>query len=112
MSDIAPVVKKKRVSKKVKEAVKDLIDKVFVPVVDEIEDSIINTEVKLVSEHPLLEASDVALFHLKDLILYIEYGRPEVAASDARIAIEKIEKLRELYFEKVPEHRPEPIVYP
>lgn len=111
MSDTEPVVKKKRVSKKVKSAVKDLMGKVFVTKVEESdhEPEIVEDPV---SDNPLLEASEVALFHLKDLILYIDYGRPEVAASDARIAIEKIEKLRELYFEKVPADRPKPIEYP
>jgi hypothetical protein len=106
------IVKKKRVSKKVKAAVKDLMGKVFTTEVTVDEISEVDTAHQDPHvENPLLEASDAALFHLKDLILYIEYGRPEVAAKDARLAIEKIEKLRELHFEKFPEHRPKEIEY-
>ena len=111
MADVTPVVKKKRVSKKIKTAVKDLMDKVFVSEVVEQSDVDLERDNSLDVENPLLTATDAALFHLKDLILYIEYGRPDVAASDARLAIEKIEKLRELHFERVPEDRPKPIEY-
>lgn len=96
--------RKKRVSKKVKNAVKDLLGKVFSPEDEQgVDVSVIEEDIS--AEKMLFDSAELALTTLKDMTLMIEYGRSDVALMDAKVVIEKLEKMREDFYAKYPDRR-------